>query len=124
MVRNPHPSDKWVRRMALKVVPATLQDLAVVLTADQFGRPPKPHIARPEVLNMRELSANLKIDKEAPKPVLLGRHLLDRGMRPEPEMGKILKSAFEAQINGEFASEQEASEWLDAFLSPKPAIEL
>jgi tRNA nucleotidyltransferase (CCA-adding enzyme) len=110
--------------MALKVVPATLQDLAVVLTADQFGRPPKPRIVRPEVLKMRELAANLKIDKEAPKPVLLGRHLLDRGMRPGPEMGKILKSAFEAQINGEFASEQEASEWLDAFLSPKPAIEL
>jgi tRNA nucleotidyltransferase (CCA-adding enzyme) len=110
--------------MALKVVPATLQDLAVVLTADQFGRPPKPHIARPEVLKMRELAANLKIDKEAPQPVLLGRHLLDRGMRPGPEMGKILKSAFEAQINGEFVSEQEAGEWLDAFLSPKPAIEL
>lgn len=124
MVRNPHPSDKWVRRMALKVVPATLQDLAVVLTADQFGRPPKPRIVRPEVLKMRELAANLKIDKEAPKPVLLGRHLLDRGMRPGPEMGKILKSAFEAQINGEFVSEQEAGEWLDAFLSPKPAIEL
>jgi hypothetical protein len=39
-------------------------------------------------------------------------------------MGKILKSTFEARINGEFASEQEAGEWLDAFLSPKPAIEL
>jgi tRNA nucleotidyltransferase (CCA-adding enzyme) len=78
----------------------------------------------PEVLKLREAAANLKIDKEAPKPVLLGRHLLDRGMTPGPEMGKILKSAFEAQINGEFTSEQEACEWLDAFLSPKPAIEL
>jgi hypothetical protein len=39
-------------------------------------------------------------------------------------MGKILKSAFEAQFNGEFVSEQESGEWLDAFLSPKPAIEL
>jgi hypothetical protein len=54
----------------------------------------------------------------------IGRHLLDRGMTPGPEMGKILKIAFEAQINGEFASEQEAAEWLDAFFSPKPAIEL
>jgi tRNA nucleotidyltransferase (CCA-adding enzyme) len=124
MVRNPEPSAKWVRRMALKVVPATLQDLAIILTADQFGRPPKPRIVTPEVVKMRELAANLKIDKEAPKPVLLGRHLLDCGMTPGPEMGKILKSAFEAQINGEFASEQEATNWLNAFLSPKPAIEL
>jgi tRNA nucleotidyltransferase (CCA-adding enzyme) len=124
MVRNPEPTAKWVRRMALKVVPATLQDLAIILTADQFGRLPKPRIVTPEVMKMRELAANLKIDKEAPKPVLLGRHLLDRGMTPGPEMGKILKSAFEAQINGEFASEQEATKWLNAFLSPKPAIEL
>ena len=124
MVRNPEPSAKWVRRLALKAAPATLQDLALILTANQFGRPPKPRILPAEIVKMRELAESLKIDQKAPKPLLLGRHLVARGMQPGPGMGKILKSAFEAQINGEFSNEQEAGKWLDALLSAKPPIEI
>lgn len=33
------------------------------------------------------------------KPVLLGRHLLERGISPSPEMGKMLAKAFKYQID-------------------------
>jgi len=36
-------------------------------------------------------------------------------------MGEVLKAAFEAQINGEFADEQGAGKWLDAQLQPQPS---
>jgi len=31
-----------VRRLAKRLEPATIRELLVVITADQFGRPPKP----------------------------------------------------------------------------------
>ena len=34
-------------------------------------------------------------------------------------MGEVLKAAFEAQINGEFADEQGAGKWLAAQLQPQ-----
>jgi tRNA nucleotidyltransferase (CCA-adding enzyme) len=36
--------------------------------------------------------------KKPIKPVLMGRHLIDAGMKPGPEFGKILKKAYDIQI--------------------------
>ena len=47
-------------------------------------------------------SQELEIENAAPKPILMGRHLLEIGIEPGPEMGRILASAFEAQLDGEF----------------------
>jgi tRNA nucleotidyltransferase (CCA-adding enzyme) len=121
MVRNPKPDDRWIRRMAIKVAPATLQELATLITADHFGRPPKPRIVPVEAAKMRERAQELKVDQQAPKPMLQGRHLIARGMKPGSRMGEVLKAAFEAQINGEFADEQGAGKWLDAQLQPQPS---
>jgi tRNA nucleotidyltransferase (CCA-adding enzyme) len=107
--------------MAIKVAPATLQELATLITADHFGRPPKPRIVPVEAAKMRERAQELKVDQQAPKPMLQGRHLIARGMKPGSRMGEVLKAAFEAQINGEFADEQGAGKWLDAQLQPQPS---
>jgi tRNA nucleotidyltransferase (CCA-adding enzyme) len=54
-----------------------------------------------------------------PSPLLLGRHLIARGIAPGPQFGPILKEAFEAQLEGGFADEAGALEWLDKKLGAK-----
>jgi tRNA nucleotidyltransferase (CCA-adding enzyme) len=40
------------------------------------------------------------VEHEPPAPILLGRHLLDLGVRPGPAMGRILKAVYEQQLDG------------------------
>ena len=35
-----------------------------------------------------------------PAPILLGRHLLELGMKPGPRVGEILKAVYEQQMDG------------------------
>ena len=46
-------------------------------------------------------------------PFLKGRHLIELGMKPCKEMGRLLNDAFDAQINGEFQTLNEALKWAD-----------
>lgn len=54
---------------------------------------------------------------EAPRPLLMGRHLLALGMTPGTEIGLILKQAFESQLNGDFQKEDDAIAWAKSYLS-------
>jgi tRNA nucleotidyltransferase (CCA-adding enzyme) len=42
----------------------------------------------------------LGVEHEAPKPILMGRHLLELGVAPGPKMGEILKAVYERQLDG------------------------
>ena len=48
---------------------------------------------------MRELG----LERGAPAPILLGRHLLELGMNPGPRMGEITKAIYEMQLDGRIA---------------------
>jgi hypothetical protein len=39
--------------------------------------------------------------------------LIERGFRPGPEIGRVLKAAYEAQLEGRFANLRGALKWLD-----------
>lgn len=54
----------------------------------------------------------LGIANAPPEPVLQGRDLIAAGVRPGPAMGKILRQAFEAQLNREFTDLSGANAWL------------
>lgn len=105
-------SDRSVRRLANRLSPATIDELAVVMIADQFGRPPKPREVHQGVMDLRARAGDLRLEDEAPKPILLGRHLIERGMKPGKEFGTILKEAFEAQLDGAFDELEGAQDWL------------
>lgn len=108
---------KAVRKLALRLSPATITDLVAVMKADIAGRPPLDPTP-PESLNqLLENANNSGIEKSAPKSILLGRHLIERGYQPGPEMGAILKKAFEAQLDGEFYDLASGLTWLDGFLN-------
>ena len=54
-----------------------------------------------------ERARELGVDRSPPKPLLLGRHLLELGMQPGPEMGALLKQIYEKQLDGEIKTTEE-----------------
>jgi len=106
-------SDSSVRRLARKLAPATIDDLALVMLADHGGRPP---LRPPETLaRINELQAKaraLELESSAPRPLVLGRHLVSLGRKPGPEFKPILDEAFEAQLDGAFTDEAGGVSWL------------
>lgn len=110
-------TDRAIRRLALRLAPATIHDLSLVMRADARGRPPVPPeetLARIEDLLTK--AAALEFNQGAPRPILLGRHLLSLGFKPGPAFKPVLDAAFEAQLDGAFADEPGAMTWLQARL--------
>jgi tRNA nucleotidyltransferase (CCA-adding enzyme) len=107
-----HAGDAAVRRLALKV---PLPRLVRVARADHFGRTTDDALRREDPAGewLLAAAARLDVDNRPPEPLLLGRHLIARGMKPGKQMGVVLKEAFEAQLEGAFADEAGALRWLD-----------
>ena len=94
-----HSTDGAIRRLAAKVV--RIDRLIRVAAADDAGRPPFP--SEPEPLRwLAEQAERLRVADSAPKPIVQGRDLIALGMKPGVEFGKILKAAYEAQLDGKF----------------------
>jgi tRNA nucleotidyltransferase (CCA-adding enzyme) len=55
----------------------------------------------------------LEVWAQPPQPLLLGRHLLERGMVPGPDIGEWVRAAFERQLDGEIATLEQALTWLE-----------
>ena len=91
------------KRLALKISPElSLRQLALVSLCDIRGRNPKGHEPLADVYEDKfdEFMQKVKeaqLEKGPEKPVLLGRHLFE-AVKPGPEMGKLLKEAYEIQI--------------------------
>jgi tRNA nucleotidyltransferase (CCA-adding enzyme) len=92
-------SDSAIRRLSSDV--GRIDRLLRVASADEGGRPPFPRqIEHLEWLKSQSL--RLAVADAVPKPILMGRDLMDIGMKPSKEFGIILKNAYEAQLDGEF----------------------
>jgi tRNA nucleotidyltransferase (CCA-adding enzyme) len=50
----------------------------------------------------------LGVEHRPPPPLLLGRHLIELGVKPGPDMGKLLKAVYERQLDGEVTTLEEA----------------
>ncbi len=46
-----------------------------------------------------ERARSLGVEHEAPKPILMGRHLIEMGLTPGPRMGEILRAVYELQLD-------------------------
>lgn len=97
---------KAYKRLALKLAPeVSLKDLSMVAWADVRGRNAKS--SDPLTSGFAENDKILKlfwdnveaakVETGPEKPVLLGRHIIDI-VEPGPEMGKLLKKAYDIQI--------------------------
>ena len=105
-------SDGAIRRLAAKVV--RIDRLIRVAAADDAGRPPFP--SEPEPLKwLAEQAERLRVADSAPKPIVQGRDLIALGMKPGVEFGKILKAAYEAQLDGKFNDLKGGIEYVQEF---------
>ena len=107
--KNP-VGDGAFRRLARKVEPDLLYRVA---KADSLGRNPDWLPAEKRfgseaqewfIKKVREL----QIEKKAPEPILMGRHLLELGLSPGPEFKRILDAVYEMQLDGTVANIDEA----------------
>lgn len=93
--------DAAVRRLASEVV--RIDRLLRVAEADDEGRGDMP--LQPEArLWLAARAEALRLKDCAPKPILLGRHLIELGLKPSPVFKKILDAAFAAQLDGRIDS--------------------
>jgi len=46
----------------------------------------------------------LAVQDSVPKPLILGRHLIDQGLKPGVAFKPILDACFEAQLDGVFSN--------------------
>lgn len=60
----------------------------------------------------------LGIEHAAPDAIVLGRHLLDVGVKPGPRMGEILRALYEQQLDGEFTSVEDGLIRARALIEP------
>ena len=94
--------DGAFRRLARKVEPDLLYRVA---KADSLGR--YPDWDRSKMVFGSEAQEwfiervrDLRVEKSAPDPILMGRHLIDLGLQPSPKFKSILHAVYELQLDG------------------------
>lgn len=107
--KNP-PGDGAFRRLARKVEPDLLYRVA---KADSLGRNPEwlPEEKRFKaeaqewfIQRVRELH----VERKAPQQILMGRHLIELGLKPSPQFKTILDAVYEKQLDGQITDLEEA----------------
>jgi tRNA nucleotidyltransferase (CCA-adding enzyme) len=98
--------DGAFRRLAQKV---DLELLARLAKADCLGRSPGTFDCSAMDWFLERARA-LGVEHRAPSPILLGRHLLELGLKPGPRIGEILKAVYEQQLDGRVTTIGEAVE--------------
>jgi tRNA nucleotidyltransferase (CCA-adding enzyme) len=117
-----------IRRMLIRLRPASLEQLLRLIEADLSGRPPLPRGLPAEVrqwsTRVREQLARGFSAESSPAapPVILGRHLIALGHSPAPWFAVILRDCHAAQLAGEFHEEQEGLQFLRHLLEGHPAL--
>ena len=95
--------DGAFRRLAAKV---DLELLARVADADCHGRGGAFDCSATGWF--LERARALGVQHAAPKPLLMGRHLIELGVAPGPQMGALLRDIYEQQLDGVITTVDEA----------------
>lgn len=104
-------SDGAIRRLSARV---NIEHLLMVSEADFLGRTTTDALSGhdPSAPWLRQKTTELLGPDLAPRPILLGRHLIALGEQPGPKFREILRQGFEAQLDGDFYDEASAIVWL------------
>ncbi len=110
-----------VRRLAMRLVPASIAQLVRLIEADASGRPPLEPGIPPAAQRLLAAAESEAVDARPQPPLILGRHVLPYfENRPGVHIGEVTTAAYEAQADGAFSTEEEASHWLDNYMSQRP----
>ena len=117
-----NPSVRAIQRLANRLAPANIKLWALLRQSDALGcGSPERHLAGDSGLGplpreqaekkikfqmnfWLEAAERLQLKETAPRPLINGRDLIPLGIKPGPKMGKILKRAFEAQLDDCFST--------------------
>jgi tRNA nucleotidyltransferase (CCA-adding enzyme) len=110
---GPGVTPRGVRRLALRLAPASILQLVQLIEADASGRPPRPPGLPDNAARIREMATAQAVEAKPQPPLILGRHVLPYfDGRPGKHIGEVTHAAYEAQTDGEFSTEEEALSWL------------
>ena len=112
--------DGAFRRLARK---CELDLLYRVARADSLGRnaawvPPEKWFDAVAQEWFIAKARELCVENKPPASLLLGRHLLEMGVRPGPQMGQILQAVYEMQLDGRVTNLAEAENAARPLLQP------
>jgi tRNA nucleotidyltransferase (CCA-adding enzyme) len=96
--------DGAFRRLARKCEPELLYRVS---RADCLGRAPGSFATDAQEWFIDHVRA-LGVEEKPPSPILLGRHLLEMGLQPGPEVGRITKAVYELQLDGKVTDLEQA----------------
>ena len=106
-------SDGAFRRLAQKV---DLELLARVAKSDCMGR-----LGGFDCSSMDwflERARQLGVEHAPPPPLVLGRHLLELGLKPGPRVGEILRAVYEKQLDGSVTTVAEGIAYAQEYNRP------
>jgi len=103
------PTNRAVRRLAHRLEPTNIELWEMLVESDASGRTPAP-ASRPALIWL-EKARKLEYQHTSPTPLVTGKLLMALGMKPGPEMGKLIKQAYEAQLNGYICDNKTAQYW-------------
>ena len=105
-----------LRRLAVKLGGLKLLGLLVKCTPREFYAGPT---ADDECFADKLWNAASELDliEETPQPYLMGKMLMDMGVKPGKQMGEIIKKSFELQLDGEIKNAEEAIAWARSAIS-------
>jgi tRNA nucleotidyltransferase (CCA-adding enzyme) len=96
--------DGAFRRLARKCEPELLYRVS---RADCLGRAPGVFKTDAQEWFIEHVRA-LGVEEKPPSPLLMGRHLLEMGLQPGPEVGRITKAVYELQLDGKVSDLEQA----------------
>lgn len=108
---NKPTTPRGVRRLANKLE-VSIRLLTLLMESDTTGRKSLLDKRFDKIIKLRELAESVKVIDAKPQPILMGRHLIEAGLKPGRGFGVILKEAFELQLNGEIVDLEGAKQWL------------
>ena len=98
-------SDAAIRRLACRV--RRIDRLVRVAKADRGGRNGLSDDSFPAGDWLLGRAASLSVQRSAPTPIVMGRHLIGLGLKPGPAFKPILDACYEAQLDGKIMSVEE-----------------
>lgn len=118
---RPHAMDPAVRRLALRLGKegTGIDELCLVSTCDNAGRPPLPPLARAAKW-LQSRAEVVGTVSERPKQLLQGRDLIALGHQPSPAFKNLLGVVFERQLDGEVQTPEEALALAKDILAGRP----
>jgi len=100
------PDDRAVARLAWQLAPADMRLWEIVCAASaQAGRPARAALELAEARGVADRPA---------EPLVQGRDLIGAGIAGGPTLGSLLRAAYQAQLDGAFATTEAGIAWAQA----------